>query len=375
MGKLTKAFVERERRQGRYGDGDGLVLEIGPTGAKSWTLRYQRNGRARWMGLGSARLLSLAEARERARLARLELLDGRDPLETRATSRAEQAKAAAATITFRDAAARVVAEREPGWSAEHARQWRASLADVDPVLGRIPVAAIDTPLVLAAIEPLWRRAQVTADRTRERWKGHLQHLLADTHVVKHHAAVPYTDVAAFMDEIRARSGVSARALEFLVLCAARSGEVIGARWDEVDTGAKTWTVPASRMKAKKDHVVPLSSAALSILAKLPRTGEYVFAHAGKRMERHALADLMKAMGRSETVHGFRSSFSDWTADCTAYPAEVREQALAHAIPGKVEKAYRRGQLLEKRARLMAEWARYCAKPVAPTGEVVPIRPA
>jgi integrase len=264
------------------------------------------------------------------------------------------------------------------------------------VLGRIPVAAIDTPLVLKAIEPLWRKRQVTADRTRERvkavldwaaardmregenparWKGHLQHLLADTHKVKHHAAMPYTEVAAFMGELRARTGVSARALEFAMLTASRSGEVIGARWDELDMAGKTWTVPAGRMKGRREHVVPLSSAALAILAKLPRAGEYVFAHDGERMERHALADMLKAMGRTETVHGFRSSFADWAADCTAYPQEVREQALAHAIPGKVEKAYRRGQLLEKRARLMAEWARYCAKPAAPTGKVVPLRGA
>jgi integrase len=397
MGKLTKAFTERERRAGRYGDGDGLVLEIGPTGAKSWTLRYQRNGRAHWMGLGSVKLLSLPEARERARLARLELLDGRDPLEARRAQHAEQAKAAAATITFREAAARVIEDREADWSAEHARQWRASIAEVDSVLGAIPVAKVDTPLVLKAIEPIWKRAQVTGDRTRKRvevvldwatargaregdnparWKGHMQHLLKDNHAVEHHEAMPYTAVADFVADLRARPGITARALEFLVLCAARSGEVLGARWDEIDLKAKTWTIPASRMKAKKEHVVPLSSAALKILADLPRDGEHVFTHGGKQMERHALADLMKkVMGRNETVHGFRSSFSDWAADNTAYPQEVREQALAHAIPNAVEKAYRRGQLLEKRARLMVEWARYCAASAAhaPAGKVVPMR--
>jgi integrase len=395
MGKLTKAFVERERRTGRYGDGDGLVLEIGPTGAKSWTLRYQRNGRAHWMGLGSVKLLSLPEARERARLARLELLDGRDPLEARRAQHAEQAKAAAATITFRDAAARVIEDREAKWSAEHARQWRASIAEVGSVLGAIPVAKVDTPLVLKAIEPIWKRAQVTGDRTRKRievvldwatargsregdnparWKGHMQHLLRDNHTKEHHEALAYTAIAGFVADLRGRPGITARALEFLVLCASRSGEVLGARWDEIDLKAKTWTIPASRMKAKKEHVVPLSSAALKILADLPRDGEHVFTHGGKQMERHALADLMKkVMGRSETVHGLRSTFTDWAADNTAYPQEVREQALAHAIPKATEKAYRRGQLLEKRARLMAEWARYCDSPTAPAGEVVPIR--
>jgi integrase len=397
MGKLTKAFVERERRAGRYGDGDGLVLEIGPTGAKSWTLRYQLNGRAHWMGLGSVKLISLPEARERARLARLELLDGRDPLEARRAQHAEQAKAAAATITFRDAAARVIEAREADWSAEHARQWRASIAEVDPVLGAIPVAKIDTALVLKAIEPGWKRAQVTAGRTRKRievvldwaaargaregdnparWKGHLQHLLKDRHTVEHHGALPYTAVASFMADLRGRPGITARALEFLVLCASRSGEVLGARWDEIDVQAKTWTIPASRMKAKKEHVVPLSPAALAILATLPRNGEHVFTHGGKQMERHALADLMKkVMDRSETVHGLRSTFADWAADNTAYPQEVREQALAHAIPNAVEKAYRRGQLLEKRARLMAEWARFCASSARQGGAVVPLRSA
>jgi integrase len=397
LGKLTKVFVERQRRAGRYGDGDGLVLEIGPTGAKSWTLRYQRNGRAHWMGLGSVSVVSLPEARERARLERVRLLDGVDPLEARRAQRAEQAKAAAATITFRDAAARVIEDREAGWSAEHARQWRASIAEVDPVLGAIPVAKIDTPLVLKAIEPIWKRAQVTSDRTRKRievvldwatargaregdnparWKGHMQHLLKDNHAVEHHEAMPYTAVASFMADLRGRPGITARALEFLVLCAARSGEVLGARRDEIDLKAKTWTIPASRMKAKKEHVVPLSPAALKILADLPRTGTHVFTHGGKQMERHALADLMKkVMGRSETVHGLRSTFADWAADNTAYPQEVREQALAHAISKATEKAYRRGQLLDKRARLMAEWARYCAAPAASAGKVVPIRPA
>jgi integrase len=400
MGKLTKAFVERERRAGRYGDGDGLVLEIGPTGAKSWTLRYQRNGKAHWMGLGSVKLLSLPEARERGRLARLELLDGRDPLEARRAQHAEQAKAAAATITFRDAAARVIEDREADWSAEHARQWRASIDEVDSVLGAIPVAKIDTPLVLKAVEPIWKRAQVTGKRTlnrieivldwakargsREgdnpaRWEGHMQHLLKNDHTVKHHEAMPYTAVADFVADLRARPGVTAKALEFLVLCAARSGEVLGTRWDEINLKAKTWTVPPERLKTgkkkpDKPHVVPLSSAALKILAALPRDGEHVFTHGGKQMERHALADLMKkVMGRSETVHGLRSTFTDWAADNTAYPQEVREQALAHAIPKATEKAYRRGQLLEKRARLMAEWARYCDSPAAPAGEVVPIR--
>src|SRR5262249_39082967 len=186
---------------------------------------------------------------------------------------------------------------------------------------------------------------------------------------------PYTAIADFMGELRKRPGVTARALEFLILCTARSGEVLGAKWSEIDLDAKTWTIPAARMKADKEHVVPLSPRALKILAGLPRC-KYVFpaSSTGEPMERHALADLMKkVIGRSETVHGFRSTFSDWAADNTAFPQEVREQALAHAISSKVEAAYRRGALLEKRRRLMADWATFCTAPAAPVGDVVPLR--
>ena len=397
--RLTAKQVENAK-PGRYGDGGGLWLEVSTSGAKHWTLRYQINRRARWMGLGSAKVVTLADARERARLARLALVDGVDPLEARRARRAEQRQAQAATMTFRGAAKAVIETRESDWSAEHARQWRASIGEVDPILGSLPVAAIDTALVLKAVEPIWRRAQTTGDRTRQRvevvlawatargarsgdnparWKGHLEHLLKDSHKSKHHDAMPYNAVPGFMGELRGHPGTAARALEFLVLCASRSGEVLGARWDEIDLGQKTWAVPSVRLKTgkkqpDKPHVVPLAPAALKILADQPRNSEFVFAapRSGTAMERHALADVMKAMGRRETVHGFRSSFSDWAADNTAFPQEVREQALGHTIPNKVEAAYRRGALLEKRRRLMAEWATFCAAPAVPVGDVVPL---
>jgi integrase len=353
------------------------------------------------MGLGSAEVVTLADARERARVARLALLDGIDPLEARRVQRAEQRRAEAATITFREAAKVVIENREADWNAEHARQWRASTAEVDPVLGSLPVGAIDTALVLKAVEPIWRRAQTTGDRTRQRievvldwatargarqgdnparWKGHLEHLLKDQHKVTHHEAVPYNELPGLMSELRARSGTAARALEFLVLCASRSGEVLGARWSEIDLNQKTWTVPPERLKTgkkqpDKPHVVPLSPAALTILAGQSRDSEFVFAapRTGERMERHALRDALKAMGRSETVHGFRSSFSDWAADNTAFQKEVREHALAHAISNKVEAAYRRGALLEKRRRLMDAWAKFCGKPAVAADNVVNLR--
>jgi integrase len=393
--RLTVRQVETAK-PGRYGDGGGLWLEVSPSGARHWTLRYQINGRARWMGIGSAKVVTLADARERARVARLSLIDGFDPLEARRVQRAEQRRAEAATITFGEAAKIVIETRESNWSAEHARQWRASIAEVDSTLGSLPVAAIDTPFVLKAVEPIWRRAQTTGDRTRQRvevvldwatargarsgdnparWKGHMEHLLKDGHTVVHHEAVPYNELPAFMETLRARPGTAARALEFLVLCASRSGEVLGARWSEIDIGHKMWTIPAARMKADKDHVVPLSPAPIKILAGQSRNSEFVFAapRSGRAMERHALADVMKATGRSETVHGFRSSFSDWAADSTAFPQEVREQALAHAIPNKVEAAYRRGALLEKRRRLMEAWAGYCGKPAPGSATVTSIQ--
>jgi integrase len=392
--KLTKLQV-MHAKPGRYGDGGGLWLQVGPTGGKSWLLRYQRHGKAHWMGLGSADTLTLVQARERARLERVRLLDGIDPLAFRREREAEQRRAEAADITFREAAKAVIQAREAEWSAEHARQWRASIAEVDRILGSIPVGGIDTALVLKAVEPIWRRAQTTGDRTRQRievvldwatargarqgenparWKGHLEHLLKDGHKVVHHRAIPYTDVPGFVGELRARPGTAPRALEFLVLCASRTGEVLDALWSEFDLAAKTWTVPANRMKGGKEHVVPLSPAALQILAGQPR-GRYVFPapRTGLPMERHAFADVMRAMRHRETVHGFRSSFADWAADNTAYPQEVREQCLAHSIPNKVEAAYRRGTLLEKRRRLMGAWADYCAKPVATGGKVVALR--
>jgi integrase len=373
-----------------------LWLEVSNSGAKHWSLRYQLNGRARWMGLGSFNDVTLADARERARLERLPLLGGIDPLEARRTRDAERRRAQAATITFREAAKAVIETRESSWNAEHARQWRASIGEVNSVLGSLSVAAIDTALVLKAVEPVWQRAQTTGDRTRQRievvldwatargarsgdnparWKGHLEHLLKDSHRPKHHAAMPYNAVPDFINALRTHPGTAARALEFLILCASRSGEVLGARWSEINIEEKTWTIPAARMKAEKNHTVPLSAAVLKIVTGQSRSSEFVFAapRSGRAMERHALADVMKAMGRRETVHGFRSSFSDWAADNTAFPQEVREQALAHAIPNKVEAAYRRGALLAKRRQLMNAWAEFCGKPATVQAVVIPLR--
>jgi integrase len=346
------------------------------------------------MGLGAFPDVSLTDARERARIARLRLSEGFDPIEERNQRRAEQRRAQAATILFRDAAKAVIADREGGWSREHRRQWLASMAQVDPILGGLPVATIDTALVMKAVEPIWRKTQVTGERLRQRievvldwaqargcrtgdnparWRGHLQHLLPDTASVKHLAALPYVELPAFMQKLRAREGVAFRALEFTILTGVRTGEALGAAWSEIE--GDVWAIPGERMKAGKPHVVPLSGRALEIISALARDSPHIFAapRTGRMMERHALNDALKAMDvDGVTVHGFRSSFSDWASERTSYAPEVREMALAHSIPNKVEAAYRRGDLLEKRRRLMRDWDGFCSAP-PPDGDVVPLR--
>jgi integrase len=392
--KLTKARVEREKRPGRYGDGGGLWLQVSPSGTKSWLLRYQMHGRARHMGLGAFPDVPLANARERARLARLRLSEGVDPIEERNARRAEQRRAVAATVTFRQAALAVIADREASWNREHHRQWVSTLEKFAfPILGRLPVAAIDTPLVLKCVEPIWKNKQVTADRLRQRiqvvlnwaaargyrigdnparWRGHLEHILKDDVAVQHLAALPYPDIPEFMHRLRDREGVAPRALEFTILSSCRTSEVLGAEWTEIKDGL--WTIPAQRMKTDKSHVVPLCDRVHELLDGLPRESQWIFvgARPGRPLERHAMLDTLKAMGVAATVHGFRSSFRDWAAEQTAYPREVCEMALAHSIPNKVEASYRRGDLLEKRRRLMEEWARYCGG-LPQRGELVPLR--
>ena len=335
---LTKRDIQTAPT-GRHGDGGGLYLQVTPSGTRSWLLRYKRQGRSHWMGLGSADTLTLAEARERARLERVRLLDGIDPLLARRADRRR------AEVTFRACGEAVIESRKATWSAESYRQWTVTLAEhAYPAFGDLPVAMIDTPLVMKAVEPLWKTKQVTADRLRQRieavldwatarghrsgdnparWRAHLQHLLTDTAKVEHHAALPYAELPAFMATLRARPGIAARALEFTISTAVRSGETLGAKWSEID--GDTWTIPAERMKADRPHTVPLVPAVQRLLDGLPRVGEYVFGsprHPGRPMEKHAMGDALKAMGASVTVHGFRSTFRDWAAETTAFPPAV-----------------------------------------------------
>jgi len=401
---LTAKRVERTAKPGRYPCGliKGLLLQVTESGAKSWILRYQLRGDERWLGLGSAADFSLKEARERARAARQLLADGIDPLERKRADEAAAKLAAARKLTFREAAQRYFDQNESKWrNANHRDQFLSTLkAHVFPVLGNIDVAAIETGDVLRAIEPLWKTKTITADRTRNRieqvvdwavvrghrrpgdnparWKNHLDQALPAARKVApvaHHRAMDYRDVPAFMAELRKEEiTVAARALEFLILCAARTGEVTGAKWDEINFTDKTWTVPADRMKAQREHRVPLSAAAVALLQKLPeeKGNPHVFIGLNHMALRRVM-DRMEQKGVT-TVHGFRSSFSNWCHEQTAHSNHTIEISLAHNVGTEVERAYRRTDMFAKRRQLMEQWANFCSmSPAKVSGVVVPLR--
>jgi integrase len=386
--RLSAMGAARATKPGRYADGGGLYLQVSQSGTRAWLFRFMRNGVARHMGLGSVRDVSLAEARTKAGECRKLLLSGADPIEQHRAIRLKAKFDSAHTITFRECAERHIAAHEAGWkNAKHRAQWKSTLATYAyPVIGGLSVSAVDTALVLKAIEPIWGAKPETASRLRgrieavldwarargfrhgenpARWRGHLDKLLPARRKiarVKHHAALPFAEIPAFMSELRARAGVSARALEFAILTATRTGETLNARWSEIDTASKIWTIPAERMKAGRAHRVPLSIRALQILEGLPREGDFVFigAHADRPLSNMSLLSTLRRMGRDDlTAHGFRSTFRDWCADRTTCERDVAEMALAHAIKDQSEAAYRRGDLLEKRRALMSHWANYC----------------
>jgi len=405
MHKLTAVKVAKLNKTGRYGDGGGLWLQVSKWGTKAWQFRYMLHDRARQMGLGSIHTLSLAEAREKAREARALLLDGIDPIDARQGQRQQARAEAAKRITFREAAERYIAAHRAGWKNEkHGEQWTRTLATYAfPVIGNLAVADIDTSHVIKVLEPIWTKKTETASRVRgrmeavldwakarhfrqgdnpARWRGHLDKLLpakSKVRKVKHHGAMPYAEVPAFMADLRKQDSVSARALEFTILTAARTGETIGARWSEFDLKAELWTVPADRIKAGRDHRVPLSDRCLEIIADMPREDDgdgpvFPGVRPGKGLSNMAMLELLRGMtDNGYTVHGFRSSFRDWCAEQTNYPREVAEAALAHIVGDQTEAAYRRGDALEKRRRLMAAWAGYCTGPLAAVREVTPLR--
>jgi len=400
--KLSAAAVRNAKKPGLYGDGHGLYLQISIFGTKAWIFRYMLGRRSRKMGLGAIHTVSLAEARAEALEARKLVRKGIDPIEQQKALRSQQRLAAAKAVTFRQCAEKYIEANRAGWkNARHAAQWPATLADyVYPIFGDLPVQSIDTGLVLKALEPIWAKKTETAARVRgriervldwarvrgyregenpARWEGHLRETLPSRSKLSrsHHDAVPYSEMPAFMAELRAKEGVSARALEFTILTAARTGEATGAKWSEIDLGARMWTIPAERMKAGREHRVPLSDRVLALLAELPRVGEHVFAGArtGKPLSNMPtmLEQARRMRGKGATVHGFRSTFRDWAAEQTSYPGELCEIALAHTVSDKTEAAYRRGDMMEKRRRLMADWATYCEREPAEGDNVVRIR--
>jgi integrase len=378
LNRLTALRAARLKQPGKHADGAGLYLQIAPGGSCAWVFRFMLDGREREMGLGPFPAVSLARAREKAQEARALKADGNDPIDRKRAVRAAARRASAQAVTFESAATRFVAAHRAGWgNAEHAEQWESTLRRfVLPVVGALPVASVDTAAVLKILEPIWTTKTETAGRVRgriesvldwaaaqgyragdnpARFKGHLDHLLADrakVRRVEHHAALPYVKLPAFMSRLRAQDGAAARALEFLILTAARTGEVRFLSWSEVDPAAKTWTVPRERMKGDRQHRVPLTDAALAVLGPSGAGEPWRF---GKTAMQRVLATLEPQV----TVHGMRSTFRDWAGETTNYPREVIETALAHTTGGAVERSYARGDLFEKRRELMIAWEEYC----------------
>ena len=388
---------------GRYGDGGNLYLFVKPSGARVWTLRFTLPGqKAREMSLGNEADVSLSDARDLAQNARKLLNSGRDPIEAREQARLE---AASQGMSFRDVTALYITSHQDGWrNAKHRAQWTSTLeAYAHPTLGDLPVGKIAVSAVLGVLQPIWKVKPETAARVRgrieavldyatargwrkgenpARWKGHLANLLptrSKIAAVQHHAALAWEECPAFMRALIAQKGTAALALQFTILTAARTSEVTGATWREIDSTAKVWTVPGKRMKAGREHRVPLSPVALAVLdevrSKDTKPTDPVFP-GGKPdagLSNMAMTAVLRRMKRGDlTVHGFRSSFRDWCAEATPHPRDVAEAALAHTLRDKVEAAYRRSDMLDRRAKMMAEWAVFLARP-ADAGSVVTIR--
>lgn len=407
--KLSNALTPltvKNAKPGRHADGNGLHLLVKESGARSWVYRFMLKGKSRDVGLGAAGTggISLSAARDAASALRLKVKAGIDPLAERERAMAEalaaEQAAKVAGITFKSVAETYIATNEGGWrNDKHRQQWRNTLAAyVYPVIGELPVAEVATAHVLQILEPIWQDKVETASRVRgrmetildaakargyregenpARWRGHIAQILpARSRLTRgHHKAMPYEAIPAFVGALHKREALAALALEFTILTAARTGEVIGAKWDEVDLEKAIWTIPASRMKAGKEHRVPLSPRAVEILKSAQGLRkEWLFpATKGGKMSGMAMTMLLRRMKVDVTVHGFRSGFRDWSAECTGYAHEVAEMALAHTIENKVERAYRRGDLFDKRRRLMDDWATYCATIPAAGANVTPIR--
>ena len=391
INRLNARAVATITKSGRHADGGGLYLSISPNGGRRWVFLYRWHGKPTEIGFGSARDVTLARARELAGQARGKLAEGINPKDARRSS---------VGATFGECADRLIEAMRPAWrNGKHAAQWEMTLRDYAAPLRRLPVDKITTDDVLLVLKLLWNDKPETASRLRgriervldaakaqglrngenpARWRGHLDQLLPKRQRLTrgHHAAMSYAEVPAFMSALQARQATAALALEFAILTAARSGEVLGARWDEFDLDRAVWTIPGTRMKAGREHRVPLLRRALKIPKAMheARSGDFVFPghKPGRPLSAMALEMVLRRMKIEDaTVHGFRSAFRDWAAECTNFPNEVCEAALAHVIENKSEAAYRRGDLFDKRRKLMEAWAAYCVAPKV--GKVVAFR--
>lgn len=409
LGRLSALKVSRVREPGMYPDGGGLYLQVSATGAKSWIFRYMILGRPRAMGLGALNAVSLAGARQQATECRALRAKGIDPIDARKAQLDSARLAAAKDRTFRACAEAYIADHRSSWrNAKHAQQWENTLKTYAyPVIRDTSVQAVDTELVMKILKPIWSEKPETASRLRgrietvldwakahgyrqgenpARWRGHIANLLpkkSKVRRVRHHPAMAYSAVPDFFVELRDQDGTAAEALEFLILTMARTSEVIGLRWPEIDMERALWTVPADRIKGGKEHRVPLSDRAVAILRRRAelrpadaQADGFVFpgGKKDKGLSNAAMSALLKRMDLEDiTVHGFRSSFRDWAAECTHFPNEVCEMALAHVVDDKVEAAYRRGDMFEKRRELAKAWAALCGSAKNPGGQVVQLR--
>jgi integrase len=393
--KLSAVRVETTKASGYYADGGGLYLRVAPGGSRAWIFRFARAGKTRDGGLGSYPAVSLSKARAEAERCRQILAVGDDPIEARRKQRAAAQGSSAKILTFRQCGSAVIASYEAGWrNPKHRQQWENTLKSyVYPLIGDLPVPNVDTPLVLQVLERLWTTKPETASRVRgrietildwarvrgyrnseinpARWRGHLDQLLPSKNKirpVRHHAAMPYAQVPAFMADLRARKGTAELALEFGILTATRSREFREAEWRDINLKSNVWTARVKYTQANPsgDFRVPLSSSAIALLNAMPRIGRYLFPgqDENKPISDSAIRTfVLRDMGYGPsdcTIHGFRSSFRDWSAECTSFSNEVAEMALAHSISSAIEAAYRRGDLLEKRRKLMEAWAAFCA---------------
>jgi len=387
-GQLKQSDIDKITTPGMHLCDRGLYLQVSGEQSRSWIFRYTFRGKARWLGLGSARDVTIAQARDARDDARALIRRGIDPVQERKDGKSKASIRERNAVPFRERADQYIQAHEAGWkNAKHREQWRTTLTTyVYPTIGEIPAAAVTAGHIVDLLRPIWSQKPETARRVRGRIESILDFAADPDDAVyrnpaaltaqllkklpkvirgkKNHPALPYSEAPVFFAELRRREGMAALALRFTILTAARTNETIGAQWPEVDWGARVWTIPSTRMQAGKEHRVPLSQAGMAVLARAKelRRGEFVFTSLphDRALSNMAMLAVLARMNRDGlTVHGFRATFRTWAAECTSFPWEVAEAALAHAVEDKTEASYRRGDLLERRRELMDAWSSFC----------------